>query len=130
MKIRLNSIHVDDQERALDFYTNSLGFEKKVEIPIGEFRWLTVVSPEEPAGTELLLEPNSHPAASAYQAALFADGIPAASFEVADVDAEFIRLQANGVTFTTEPTPMGDTRVAVIDDTCGNLVQLYEEPGD
>jgi len=130
MKIRLNSIHVDDQARALDFYTNTLGFETKHDIPLGEFRWLTVVSKEEPAATELLLEPNSHPAASAYQAALYADGIPSASFEVSDVDAEFSRLKKKGVQFTTEPTPVGDTRIVMFDDTCGNLVQLYEEPGD
>ncbi|MDH3439722.1 MAG: VOC family protein [Gammaproteobacteria bacterium] len=130
MKIRLNSIHVDDQARALDFYTNTLGFEKKHDIPMGEFRWLTVVSVEEPAATELLLEPNSHPAARAYQTALYADGIPTASFEVSDVDTEFSRLKEQGVQFTTEPTPVGDSKIAMFDDTCGNLVQLYEAPGD
>ena len=130
MKIRLNSIHVNDQARAHDFYTNTLGFKTKHDIPIGEFRWLTVVSTEEPDATELLLEPNKHPAASAYQTALYADGIPSASFEVDDIDAEFSRLKEKGVQFTTEPTPMGDTRIAMLDDTCGNLVQLYEEPGD
>ena len=128
MKIRLNNIHINDQDQALDFYTRSLGFRAKHDIPLGEFRWVTVVSPEEPEATELLLEPNNHPAASAYQAALYADGIPAASFEVSDIDAEFARLTDNGVQFTTEPTEMGDTKIAVLDDTCGNLVQLYEVP--
>lgn len=128
MRIRLNSIHVDDQEKAMNFYTNVLGFAIKFDIPMGEFRWLTVVSAEEPEATELLLEPNNHPAASAYQTALFADGIPSASFEVSDIDAEFSRLTENGAHFTTEPTLMGDTKVAVLDDTCGNLVQLYEPP--
>lgn len=130
MKIRLNSIHVDDQDRAHDFYTNTLGFKKKHDIPLGEFRWLTVVSAEEPDATELLLEPNNHPAASAYQSALYGDGIPSASFEVSDLDAEFTRLREQGVKFTTQPTPMGDSRIAMLDDTCGNLVQLYEEPAE
>ena len=128
MRIRLNSVHVDDQQKALDFYTKMLGLETKFDIPIGEFRWLTVVSPEEPGATELLLEPNNHPAASAYQAALYADGIPSVSFEVTDTEAEFARLTKLGVQFTTEPTSMDDTKVAVLDDTCGNLVQLYEAP--
>lgn len=128
MRIRLNSVHVDDQQKALDFYTEKLGLKTKFDIPIGEFRWLTVVSAEEPDATELLLEPNSHPAASAYQAALYADGIPATSFEVNDADAEFARLTKVGVHFTTEPTSMDNTKIAVLDDTCGNLVQLYETP--
>lgn len=130
MRIRLNSIHVDDQDKALDFYTCKLGFEKKLEIPLGKFRWLTVVSADEPDAAELLLEPNTHPAATAYQSALYADGIPSASFEVCDVDAEYARLTGKGVRFTTAPTPMGDTKIAVLDDTCGNLVQLYEVPGE
>ena len=126
MKIRLASVPVEDQENALQFYCDVLGFEKKVDIPLGEFRWLTVVSPDEPDAAQLLLEPNAHPAARTYQAALHEGGIPIASFEVANLDTEHARLVAAGVTFTAEPMDAGDTRVAVLDDTCGNLIQLYQ----
>lgn len=127
MRIRLNSVHVKNQADALAFYTGILGFEKKMDLPLGEeFRWLTVVSPEEPDAAQLLLEPNSHPTASAYQAALFEDGIPVASFEVPNVDGEFARLSALGVRFTAEPVDVGGSKIAVFDDTCGNLIQMYE----
>lgn len=128
MKIRLTSVFVEDQSRAHDFYTGTLGFQTKHDIPMGEFRWLTVVSPEEPEAAELLLEPNVHAAAKSYQAALRADGIPCASFEVDDIDAEHARLSEAGVRFTSEPVDMGDSKIAVLDDTCGNLVQLYQGP--
>lgn len=128
MKIRLNSIFVDDQVKALAFYTESLGFEQKADIPMGEFRWITVVSAEEPNGTELVLEPNVHPAAKAYQAALLKDGIPVTALESADVDVDYARLSARGVRFTVEPVDAGDTRLAVFDDTCGNLIQIYQAP--
>lgn len=127
LKIRLNNVPVGDQEQALQFYCGTLGFEKKLDIPLGgDFRWLTVVSPDEPAAAELLLEPNAHPAAKAYQEALYADGIPIASFAVADVRAEYERLSAAGVVFKGEPADAGGTLVAVFDDTCGNFLQLYE----
>ncbi len=128
MKIRLNNIHVVNQADAQAFYIDILGFEKKMDLPLGEFRWLTVVSPDEPDAAELLLEPNTHPAASAYQAALYDDGIPAASFQVNDIDQEYARLSSAGVRFAAEPTEMGGTKIAVLDDTCGNLIQLYEVP--
>ncbi|MFB4287264.1 VOC family protein [Nonomuraea sp. ATR24] len=124
MRIRLTSVFVDDQEKALRFYTDVLGFVKKNDVPLGEDRWLTVVSPEAPDGTELLLEPDGHPAVRPYKAALAADGIPAASFAVDDVTAEFERLRALGVTFTQEPLEMGPVTTAVLDDTCGNLIQI------
>jgi catechol 2,3-dioxygenase-like lactoylglutathione lyase family enzyme len=125
MKINLASVHVDDQDRALAFYTEKLGFLKKTEQPIGEgAKWVTVVSPEEPDGVELVLEPNDHPAVKPYMAALVADGIPITSFAVADVQAEYERLRALGVTFVQEPTVMGPVTTAVFDDTCGNLVQI------
>lgn len=130
MKIRLNSVFVVDQADALAFYTEILGFEIKLDLPLGEFRWLTVVSPEEPDAAQLLLEPNSHPAASAYQAALYSDGIPITSFQVADIDEEFARLSAAGVRFTADPVDLGGARIAVFDDTCGNLIQMYETPDD
>lgn len=128
MKIKLNSIFVDDQDKALSFYTSALGFDKKTDIPMGEFRWLTLVSPDDPNGTELVLEPNAHPAARAYQAALFEDGIPATALESADVDADYASLVGNGVRFTAEPVDAGGTRLAVFDDTCGNLIQIYQAP--
>ena len=128
MKIRLNNIHVANQADAQAFYIDVLGFEKKMDQPLGEFRWLTVVSPDEPDAAELLLEPNAHPAASAYQAALYDEGIPAASFMVNDIDQEYARLLSSGVRFTAEPTDMGGAKIAVFDDTCGNLIQLYEVP--
>ncbi|WP_219510101.1 VOC family protein [Nonomuraea ceibae] len=124
MRIHLTSVFVDDQEKALRFYTDVLGFVKKNDVPLGEDRWLTVVSPEAPDGTELLLEPDGHPAVRPYKAALAADGIPAASFAVDDVTAEFERLRALGVTFTQEPLEMGPVTTAVLDDTCGNLIQI------
>lgn len=129
MKIRLVSVPVEDQAHALSFYTEVLGFEKKVDLPVGEFRWLTVVSKDEPEAAQLLLEPNEHPAAKDYQAALFNDGIPIIAFEVSDVEAEHRRLVASKVEFTTAPVSAGDTKIAVFEDTCGNLVQMYEVPG-
>ncbi len=124
MRINLASIHVDDQEKAQRFYTEVLGFVTKHDIPMGEHRWLTVVSPEEPDGVELVLEPSDHPAVRPYKDALVADGIPFTSFAVADVQKEYERLTALGVTFTQEPTVMGPVTTAVLDDTCGNLVQI------
>ncbi len=124
MKITLMSVLVDDQARALRFYTEVLGFVKKHDIPMGEHRWLTVVSPEDPEGTELVLEPDEHPAARPFKAALVEDGIPFTSFAVANVDEEFERLSSQGVRFTQEPTAMGPVRTAVLDDTCGNLIQI------
>jgi catechol 2,3-dioxygenase-like lactoylglutathione lyase family enzyme len=129
MRINLASVLVDDQDKALSFYTNMLGFEKKTEIPLGEARWLTVVSPEEPDGTELVLEPDSHPAVRPFKAALVEDGIPYTSFAVDDVGAEFERLQAAGVRFTQEPVEMNGVTVAVLDDTCGNLIQIASQGG-
>ena len=128
MRIYVTSVFVDDQAKALAFYTDVLGFVKKNDIPLGgPARWLTVVSPEEPDGTELLLEPDTHPAVGPYKNALVADGIPAASFMVADVAAEFERLSANGVTFVQQPTTMGPVTTAVFDDTCGNLIQIVAQ---
>ena len=124
MRINVTSIFVDDQAAALTFYTDVLGFVKKTEVPAGEFLWLTVVSPEEPDGVELLLEPSAHPAVPPYKKALVADGIPAAQFAVGDVQAECARLKGLGVTFTQEPTEMGPVTTAVFDDTCGNLIQI------
>ena len=124
MRIYVTSVFVDDQDKALDFYTDVLGFVKKTEAPAGEFLWLTVVSPEEPDGVELLLEPSAHPAVPPYKKALVADGIPAAPFAVADVRAEYARLKGLGVTFTQEPTEMGPVTTAVFDDTWGNLIQI------
>jgi catechol 2,3-dioxygenase-like lactoylglutathione lyase family enzyme len=124
MRINLASIHVDDQQKALRFYTEVLGFQKKNDVPMGEHSWLTVVSPEDPDGVELVLEPSDHPAVNPYKAALVADGIPFTSFAVADVHAEFDRLKGLGVTFTQEPTSMGPVTTAVLDDTCGNLVMI------
>jgi catechol 2,3-dioxygenase-like lactoylglutathione lyase family enzyme len=127
MRIVVTSVLVDDQEKALKFYTDTLGFVKKTDIPTGDARWLTVVSPEDPDGTELLLEPDSHPAAGPFKAALVEDGIPATSFGVDDVQAEFNRLQGLGVTFTQPPTEMGPVTTAVFDDTCGNLIQIAQQ---
>jgi catechol 2,3-dioxygenase-like lactoylglutathione lyase family enzyme len=124
MRINLTSVLVDDQDKALRFYTEVLGFEKKTEIPLGEHRWLTVVSPEDPGGVELVLEPDEHPAAKVFKDALVADGIPFTSFAVNDVHAETARLRALGVIFTQEPLQMGPVTTAVLDDTCGNLVQI------
>ena len=124
MKIKLTSIYVDDQENALRFYTDVLGFVKKTDIPMGEHSWLTVVSPEDPDGVELVLEPSEHPAVGPFKAALVADGIPFTSFAVDDVHKEYERLTALGVTFTQPPTAMGPVTTAVLDDTCGNLIQI------
>ena len=130
MRIYVTSVFVPDQARALAFYTNVLGFVKKNDIPLGgPARWLTVVSPEEPDGTELLLEPDSHPAVGPYKTALVSDGIPAASFMVSDVAAEFDRLSARDVIFIQPPTTMGTVTTAVFDDTCGNLIQIVAEHG-
>jgi catechol 2,3-dioxygenase-like lactoylglutathione lyase family enzyme len=127
MRIGLASIFVDDQEKALRFYTDVLGFEKKTEIPMGEFRWLTVVSPEARDGVELVLEPDAHPAARTFKAALVADGIPMTAFFVDDVAAEVERLRGLGVVFTQEAVQMGPVTTAVLDDTCGNLIQLVAQ---
>jgi catechol 2,3-dioxygenase-like lactoylglutathione lyase family enzyme len=124
MRINLASVLVDDQEKALRFYTDVLGFVKKTEFPVGEHRWLTVVSPEDPDGVELVLEPSDHPAVRPYKEALVADGIPFTSFAVTDVQAEFERLTALGVTFTQKPAEMGPVTTAVLDDTCGNLIMI------
>lgn len=124
MRITMTSVLVDDQDKALRFYTDVLGFEKKTEIPLGEYRWLTVVSTDDPGGTELVLEPDAHPAAKAFKEALVSDGIPYTSFAVDDVAAEFARLGQLGVRFTQEPTEMGPVITAVFDDTCGNLIQI------
>ena len=126
MKIKLNSVFVEDQDKALQFYTKSLGFVKKADFPIGDAKWLTVVSADEPDGTELLLEPNGNPAAQTYQIAIFEQGIPATAFAVEDIQAEYERLKKLGVVFRTEPTPMENVTVAVFDDTCGNLIQIYQ----
>jgi catechol 2,3-dioxygenase-like lactoylglutathione lyase family enzyme len=124
MKIHLMSVMVDDQAKALRFYTEVLGFVKKTEIPLGAHSWLTVVSPEDPDGTELSLEPDEHPAARPFKAALVEDGIPFTSFAADDVAAEHDRLVAHGVRFTQPPTDMGPVTTAVFDDTCGNLIQI------
>ncbi|WP_369199298.1 VOC family protein [Streptomyces sp. PU-14G] len=124
MRIHLTSVFVDDQEKARRFYTEVLGFAVKHDVPLGSDRWLTVVSPEDPDGTELLLEPSGHPAVQPYKTALVQDGIPAASFAVEDVQAECDRLRGLGVRFTQEPVEMGGVTSAVLDDTVGNLIQL------
>jgi catechol 2,3-dioxygenase-like lactoylglutathione lyase family enzyme len=124
VRINLASIHVDDQEKALRFYTELLGFRKKEDVPLGEARWLTVVSPEEPEGVQLVLEPSDHPAVNPYKQALVEDGIPFTSFAVEDVHAEFERLRGLGVFFIQEPAEMGPVTTAVFDDTCGNLIQI------
>jgi catechol 2,3-dioxygenase-like lactoylglutathione lyase family enzyme len=128
MKITLTSVLVDDQRKALHFYTEVLGFQKKWDVPLGEHSWLTVVSPEEPDGVELVLEPDEHPAAKPFKGALVEDGIPFTSFTVSDVGAEYDRLLALGVHFTQPPTDMGPTTTAVFDDTCGNLIQIASPP--
>jgi catechol 2,3-dioxygenase-like lactoylglutathione lyase family enzyme len=126
MKVIVTSIFVQDQDKALKFYTETLGFVKKHDIPVGEHRWIALVSPEDREGTELLLEPNAHPAAKEYQKKIFAEGIPATMFGVADVHEEYNRLIKLGVKFTIEPTVMGDVTLAVFDDTCGNLIQIAQ----
>lgn len=124
MRINITSVLVDDQDKALKFYTEVLGFVKKVEVPLGEDRWLTVVSPDNLDGTELLLEPDGHPAAKPFKRALVEDGIPFTSFAVDDVQAEYERLRSLGVRFTQAPLAMGPVTTAVFDDTCGNLIQI------
>lgn len=124
MRINLTSVLVDDQDKARRFYTEALGFVVKHDLPLGEYRWLTVVSPEEPDGVELLLEPDAHPAAKPFKAALVADNIPYASFAVTDVGAEVERLRALGVRIAQEPIQQGPVITAVLDDTCGNLLQI------
>ena len=126
MRIKLTSIMVDNQDKALKFYTDVFGFVKKVEIPVGEYRWLTVVAPDGPGDLELSLEPNANPAGKAFQDAMFAQGIPVAAFEVDDLEREFKRLKGMGVVFTQDPAPAGPIQVAVCADTCGNLIQLYQ----
>lgn len=126
MRIVVASVFVDDQAKALAFYTDKLGFQLKNDVPMGEHRWLTVVSPQAPDGVELVLEPSDHPAVSPYKAALVADGIPATSFGVDDVAAEHARLSSLGVVFTQPPTQMGPVTTAVFDDTCGNLIQIAQ----
>ncbi len=126
MQIKLASVFVDDQEKALRFYTEVLGFVKKTDVPAGDFRWLTVVSPEGPDDIELLLEPNDNPAARTYQRAIYEQGIPATSFFSRDVREEYDKLKGLGVVFTTEPTTMGPVTLAVFDDTCGNLIQISQ----
>jgi catechol 2,3-dioxygenase-like lactoylglutathione lyase family enzyme len=126
MRIVLTSVYVDDQAKALAFYTDVLGFVKKQDVPFGESRWLTVVSPQDPDGTELLLEPSGHPAAGPFKEALVNDGIPFTSFGVDDIHGEYERLKALGVRFTQPPTEMGPVTTAVLDDTCGNLIQIAE----
>jgi catechol 2,3-dioxygenase-like lactoylglutathione lyase family enzyme len=124
VKIAMTSVLVDDQEKALRFYTDVLGFVLKHDIPMGEHRWLTVVSADDPDGVELVLEPDGHPAVGPFKQALVADGIPFTSFAVEDVHAETARLKAAGVVFTQDPLAMGPVTTAVLDDTCGNLIQL------
>ena len=127
MKIIVTSIFVQDQDKALEFYTETLGFVKKHDVPVGKFRWITVVSPDEQDGTELLLEPNDHPAAKEYQKKISADGIPATMFGVEDINKEYKRLLGNGVKFTMEPTKMGELTIADFDDTIGNLIQIVQK---
>ncbi len=128
IKVKLTSVSIDDYDKALHFYTEILGFEKKHDIPLGNGdRWITVVSPAEPNGTELLLEPNAeYPAMKALKKALVADGIPFTAFEVDDIQSEYARLRKLGVNFTMEPTDVGQSTIAAFDDTCGNLIQIYE----
>lgn len=132
MQIKLASVPIDDYDKALKFYTDVLGFLKKRDIPLGEgARWITVVSPEDPDGTELLLEPNAeYPAMKALREALLKDGIPFTAFLVADIQKEYERLKKLGVEFTMEPTNMGMTSAAVLNDTCGNLIQIYQVTGE
>jgi len=126
MKIVVTSVFVDDQQKALDFYTGVLGVEKKHDIPLGEARWLTVVAPGDAEGVELLLEPSSHPAVAPFKQALVEDGIPFTSFGVANIQSEYNRLREAGVHFTQPPVAMGPVTTAVLDDTCGNLIQIAQ----
>ena len=129
MRIKLTGVFVKDQEKALQFYTGTLGFMKKSDISAGEYRWLTVVSPEEPGGTELVLEPNNNPAARSYQEAIFIQGIPAANFFVDDIQKEYDRLKRMAVAFKSGPTEAGPAKIAVFEDTCGNLIQISQVTG-
>jgi catechol 2,3-dioxygenase-like lactoylglutathione lyase family enzyme len=126
VKIAMTSVLVDDQEKALRFYTDVLGFQTRHDVPLGTHRWISVVSPQSPDGVELVLEPDAHPAARPFKQALVADGIPYTAFAVDDLQAEFTRLSGLGVTFTQEPLQMGPATTAVLDDTCGNLIQLIQ----
>lgn len=126
LMIKLSSIYVDDQDKALRFYTKVLGFVKKADFPVGEFKWLTVISPEGPDDIELLLEPNDNPVARAYQTAIYERGISATAFAVTDIQLEYERLKNLGVKFTMEPTKIENTILAAFDDTCGNLIQLFQ----
>jgi catechol 2,3-dioxygenase-like lactoylglutathione lyase family enzyme len=126
MLIKLTSLMVDDQTKALRFYTEVLGFKKGKEFPAGEYRWITVVSPDGPPDVELSLEPNVNPAAKTFQKAMFDQGIPLAAFEVRDMRAEFERLTSLGVAFTREPAPAGPVITATFSDTCGNLIMIYQ----
>lgn len=130
MRVNLSSVPVDDQEKALRFYTEKLGFQKKQDIPMGKHRWLTFVSPEDPDGVELCLEPDEHPAVRTFKSALVEDGIPFTSFAVQDVAAEHKRLESLGVRFTQPPVDYGIAIAAVFDDTCGNLIQIAQEKSD
>ena len=127
MKIKLTSIFVDDQDKAIRFYTEVLGFVKKTEMPARKFKWLPVVSPEELAEVELLLEPNNNPAAKFYQEAIFKQGIPAVAFEVEDIQKEYERMKKTGVAFSMTPTKMGPVKVAIFDDRCGNFIQTGQK---
>lgn len=126
MKIIVTSIFVEDQEKALKFYTETLGFVIKHDVPAGEYRWITLVSPEDEGGTELLLEPNNNPIAKDYQSRLVSQGIPATMFGVDDIQKEYERLLEKGVNFTMEPTKAGEVTVAIFDDSCGNLIQIIQ----
>ena len=127
MRITHTSVFVSDQDEALKFYTEVLGFVKKQDVPVGQFKWLTVVSPDDPDGTELLLEPNDNPVSQAFQKGIFDQGIPAASFGVADIREEHERLNSLGVAFTMEPLEVANVTIAVFDDTCGNLIQIRQD---
>mgnify|MGYP003630076475 CR=1 FL=1 len=127
MKINLSSIPVDDQAKALDFYTGTLGFRKKQDIPMGKYRWITLVSTEDPTGTELALEPDEHAAVKVFKSALYTDGIPFTSFAVADMAIECERLKSLGVRFTQPPKDYGTVTAAIFDDTCGNLIMITQE---
>ena len=126
MRIELTSVYVDDQDKALKFYIEVLGFQKKQDFPVGDITWLTVVSPEDPDGVQMLLEPDENPAAKAFKAALVAQGMPMTTFFVDDIWKESERMKQLGVIFTMEPTTVGPTTVAIFDDTCGNLIQLTQ----
>ena len=127
MRIKLTSVMVDDQSRALAFYTDVLGFRQKHDIPVGEYRWITVTSPDGHADVELALEPNANPAGKAFQQAMFAQGIPIAAFEVSGIAQEYERLKSRAVVFTKPPAKMGPVTIAIFADTCGNLIQIYEK---